>query len=105
MKSTQPIADLAAQMVWPGEMPEALVRFIGISKFLGALGLILPFALRIKPSLTVAAAIGLVIVRLLAMAFNISRGEFLAWPINATMAGIAAFIAWGRSMKAPIASC
>jgi len=41
---------------WVANAPEALVRFIGISELLGAAGLILPAALRIKPYLTPLAA-------------------------------------------------
>jgi hypothetical protein len=43
-KTFSPIPELAAQMVWPGDIPAALVRFIGISEFLAAVGLILPSA-------------------------------------------------------------
>lgn len=102
MKTTQPIAELAAKMVWPGAIPEALVRFIGACEFLGALGLVLPSLTRIKPGLTPLAAAGLVVIMLLASLFHVSRGELFALPINFALGGIAAFIAWGRYRKAPI---
>ena len=102
MKSTQPIAVLAEKMVWPGVLPEALVRFIGVSELLGALGLILPAATRIKPALTPLAAAGLVTIMVLAMGFHLSRGEVGALPINLVLGALAAFIAWGRWKKAPI---
>lgn len=101
-KTFSPIPELAAQMVWPGDIPSALVRFIGISEFLAAVGLILPSALRIKPQLTVWAAIGLVIVMILALIFHIVRGEMFAIPINLGFALLASFVAWGRSKKAVI---
>lgn len=104
MKSTKPIADLAAQMVWPGDVPEAMVRFIGVSELLGGLGLILPAATRIKPFLTPLAAGGLALVMLLAAGFHASRGEFPAIAINVVMGSMMAFVAWGRSRKAPIAA-
>ena len=103
MKLTQPIADLAAKMVWPGQMPEALVRFIGLSELLGAIGLILPAVTRIKPKLTALAGAGLVVVMLLASAFHLSRGEAQVLPVNFVLGGLAAFVAWGRFKKAPIA--
>ena len=56
MKLFTPIADLAAQMGWPDESSALLVRFIGLAEVCGALGLILPSALRIRPSLTPLAA-------------------------------------------------
>jgi putative oxidoreductase len=41
---------------------------------------------------------------LLASAFHLSRGEAGALPINLVLGGIAAFVAWGRTRKAPIRS-
>jgi putative oxidoreductase len=102
MKSTAPIAELAHKLVWPGVVPAALVRFIGLSELAGALGLVLPSATRIKPALTPLAAAGLVIVMVLASLFHLSRGEMGALPINATLGALAAFVAWGRTRKAPI---
>ena len=55
MKSAQPIAGLATQLVRRGAVPEALARFIGVSERAGALGLILPAATRGKPWLTLLA--------------------------------------------------
>lgn len=104
MKSTQPIETLAVAMPWAGQVPAALVRFIGISEALGALGLLLPSLLRIRPQLTPLAASGLVLVMLLAAAFHISKGEVSALGINFTLGLVAAFIAWGRWKKAPIAA-
>jgi uncharacterized membrane protein YphA (DoxX/SURF4 family) len=104
MKTTKPIADLAQQMVWPGAVPAALVRLIGASELLGAIGLILPAATRIRPSLTPLAALGLVAVMALALPFHISRGELQALPINLTLGALAAFVAWGRFRKAPISA-
>jgi len=102
-KATQPIADLAVRMPWAAHVPEALVRFIGTSEILGGLGLILPAATRIMPKLTGFAGIGLVTVMVLASAFHLSRGEAMALPVNFVLGGLAAFVAWGRLKKAPIA--
>lgn len=104
MKTTQPISDLAAKMVWPGAVPPGLVRFIGASELAGALGLVLPAATRVKPFLTPLAAAGLVTVMLLAMAFHLSRGEGAALPMNLGFAALAGFVAWGRFKRAPIQS-
>jgi uncharacterized membrane protein YphA (DoxX/SURF4 family) len=102
MKATQPAEALSEALPWVTSTPIAMVRFIGMSEILGALGLILPSLLRIKPSLTVYAASGLVVVMVLASIFHASRGEFSAIGMNVILGGIAAFIAWGRSKKAPI---
>src|SRR5687768_15227611 len=82
MKATTPIVELVAQQPWAEQMPEALVRFIGTSEILGALGLILPAAIRIKPQLTAWAAGGLAVVMSLAIFFHASRGEFSAIIMN-----------------------
>ena len=103
MKSTQPVDVLVQNGVqWASQVPLAMVRFIGISEFLGAIGLILPAATRIKPSLTPLAALGLLTIMILAMAFHLSRGEVQATPVNIVLGGLAAFVAWGRTKKAPI---
>jgi putative oxidoreductase len=103
MKTTTPIPELAAQLVWPGEVPASLVRFIGASELLGGLGLVLPSALRIAPRLTPAAAIGLVTIMALAAPFHVVQGHgFGPVVFNLVLAGLAAFVAWGRLVAAPI---
>lgn len=99
MKSTSPIPELTAQLVWPGDIPVVLVRIIGVSEFLAAIGLLLPSILRIRPALTVWAARGLVVIMILALPFHISRGEMQALPINLIFGLLAGFVAWGRSNK------
>ena len=102
MKTTQPIAELAAVMGWPDDLPPLLVRFIGASELAAALGLVMPAATRIRPLLTPLAAMGLVLVMVLASLFHISRGEWSSLPTNVVLGGLAAFVAWGRLRKAPI---
>ena len=58
MKLVTPIAALTQQVALPGPF----LRFIGLAEVLGALGLILPGLLRIRPALTPLAAAGLVII-------------------------------------------
>jgi putative oxidoreductase len=100
MKSTQPVEALVqGGMAWAGQMPLAMVRFIGVSELLGAIGLILPAATKIKPFLTPLAALGLLTIMILAMAFHLSRGEVQATPINIVLGGLAAFVAWGRTRR------
>lgn len=84
-------------------MPEALVRFIGISELLGGLGMILPAASRVRPVLTPVAAIGLLTVMVLAAGFHVLRGEIASVPITVALGALAAFVAWGRLTKARIA--
>jgi putative oxidoreductase len=104
MKVSLPVADLAAKgLAWTTAVPEGLVRFIGASELAGAIGLLVPAATRIRPGLTALAGLGLVLVMVLASAFHVSRGELQALPINLVLGGLAAFVAWGRGSRAPIA--
>lgn len=101
-KATTPIPDLvAAGMGFAADLPR-VARVAGISEVLGAVGLILPSALRIQPRLTAAAAAGLMVVMILAAVLHILRGELEAVPPTVLIGGLAAFVAWGRSAKAPI---
>lgn len=59
MKVVTPAATLAP-MIAP--LPLGLIRFIGLCEVTGAVGLILPGLLRIRPGLTPLAAAGLVII-------------------------------------------
>jgi putative oxidoreductase len=103
MKAILPMPQLIETMVWPGAVSPGLVRFIGVAELAAAIGLVLPAATRIKPILTPLAAIGLVLVMIAAAGFHFMRGELQALPINATLGALAAFVAWGRLRKAPIA--
>jgi hypothetical protein len=57
MKLVTPIAAMTQQVALPGPF----LRFIGLAEVFGALGLILPGLLRIRPALTPLAAARLVI--------------------------------------------
>ncbi|GEM48678.1 DoxX family protein [Deinococcus cellulosilyticus] len=102
MKLAMPVSQLAGQLPWVTSVPEFLVRFIGLAELAGGLGLILPAASRIQPRLTGFAALGLVLVMVLASGFHLTRGEGMMVPMNLIIAAIAAVIAWGRLVKAPI---
>lgn len=96
MKATTPLPELGEAMAWVSDSPAFLPRFIGVAEILGAIGLILPSALRIVPVLTPIAASALALVMALAMAMHASYGEFGALPVNLVLFGLAAFVAWGR---------
>jgi len=88
---------------WIADLPPAFVHFTTFAEFAGGLGVVLPAALRIAPRVTPLAAIGLVLLMLSATAFHLSRGEPRSVPMLLTVAAIAAFVAWGRLRKVPIA--
>lgn len=104
MKLLMSPADLVQMgLLWVEGAPMALVRGIGFVELLGVIGLILPAATRIKPELTTLAALGLFAIQVLAIGFHMIRGEFSVLPFNVIYIGLAAFVLWGRSKKAPIA--
>lgn len=69
---------------------------------LGGLGVLLPALTRIRPGLTVLAALGCTALQASAIAFHLSRGETDV-AFNVVLLALAAFVAWGRRTKAPIA--
>jgi uncharacterized membrane protein YphA (DoxX/SURF4 family) len=82
-------------------LPGLLIRFIGVVEVLGALGLILPDLLRVRPSLTPLAAAGLVIIMIGATALTLA-GDGVAAALFPLAVGLfAAFIAYGRWRLVP----
>ncbi len=82
-------------------LPGLLVRFIGVCEVLGALGLVLPGLLRIRPGLTPLAAAGLVIIMIGATALTFAA-EGIAMALPPLVVGLlSAFVAYGRWRLAP----
>ncbi len=103
-KLTTPIAELAEKMPWMGQVSPSFLYVTALADLLGGLGILLPSVTRIKPGLTVLAALGCVALMASAILFHIARGEGANTPFNFVMAGLALFVAWGRRSKAPIVS-
>ena len=91
----------AAQMMKGNPLPLWFFYFIGVAEILGAIGLILPSALRIRPSLTPLAACGLVIIMSGATVISLQMGQPAFAP--AVIGLVCAFIAYGRWRALPIA--
>ena len=102
MKLVLPLEELTAQMPLPG----LFVRFIGVAEVLGALGLILPGLLRIRPGLTPLAAAGLVIIMIgatvLTLAGAVPGGGVAPTLIPLVVGLLSAFVAYGRWRLAPL---
>lgn len=81
---------------WVNDMPRILVILIGIAELLGALGLVLPWAINIAPLLTPFAAIALAVVALLGMLFHIWRKEYREPGVNIFFIVLALIVAFGR---------
>lgn len=95
--------DVLASMGSPNQIPLPgwFVRFIGVAEVLGALGLILPGLLRIKPWLTPLAAAGLVVIMVGATVLHIVADGVAAGVIPLLLGLLAAFVAYGRWRVAP----
>ena len=101
MKLSTPYEALVEQMSWAAHVPAVGVTLIGLVEVLGALGLVLPSALRIKPWLTPLAAAGLVCTMVAAAGLHISIGEGSQIAPNLVLGTLAALVAWGRHRRAP----
>src|SRR5688500_3548997 len=77
-------------------LPGLLLRFIGVCEVLGALGLILPGVLRIRPILTPLAAAGLVIIMIGATALTFAADGVGPALVPFVVGLLAAFVAYGR---------
>ncbi|MCA9876310.1 MAG: DoxX family protein [Thermomicrobiales bacterium] len=100
IKQTLPDVDLA--MYYP-YFPPLFMRFIGVCEVLGAIGVIVPAALRIRPELTPLAAAGLAIIMAGAVVTTLMLGAFSAIAIPLVLFLLALFVAYGRWQLAPIA--
>jgi hypothetical protein len=83
-------------------LPGALLRFIGVAEVLGAIGLILPSLLRIRPRLTPIAAGGLVIIMIGAVVITVMGGSIAGAVLPLITGVLAAWVAYGRTRLAPI---
>ena len=96
MKTFQ-TAKAKEQMSWAKNRSDGFVRFVGISELLGALGLILPLVTGILPWLTLLAAIGLILIQVLAIfTEHLPKKEYNVIPVNIVLIALAVFIVIGR---------
>jgi uncharacterized membrane protein YphA (DoxX/SURF4 family) len=95
--------DVLASMGSPNQIPLPgwFVQFVGVAEVLGALGLLLPGLLRVKPLLTPLAAAGLVVIMIGATALNIAADGVAAGVVPLVAGLLAAFVAYGRWRLAP----
>jgi hypothetical protein len=97
-----PVAKLAAMIPWAGQVPPEFLYTTAIVDLCGGVGILLPSLTRIKPGLTVIAALGCVALQVCAIVFHVSRGEAANTPFNFLLLALSLFVFWGRRSKAPI---
>ena len=97
MKLILPIEEMTKDLPMPG----LFLRFLGVAEVLGAIGLILPWLLRIRPGLTPLAAAGLLIIMIGATVITIMTAG-VAMALMPFVTGIlCAFVAYGRWRLTP----
>jgi putative oxidoreductase len=87
---------------WMWALPREGMLVIGVLDILGAIGLILPAVTRIQPWLTPLAALCLAILMVFAIIFHATRRELPNIALNTILGLLAAFVAWGRFVAAPL---
>lgn len=92
MKLVLPLEALAQQT----HMPGLFMKFIGGAELLGAIGLILPELLGIRPGLTSLASGGLVIIMIGATVLTLAGGSNAPALIPLVVGLLSAFVAYGR---------
>lgn len=86
----------------PPWMSISFLYFIGVCELLGAIGLILPGLLHIKPGLTPLAAACLTIIVIGATVVTVMAGMIVTALIPLVTTVFAAFVAYGRWRLAPL---
>lgn len=94
LKLLRPRMQLEPMMRWVRNAPMAGVRVLGAVEILGALGLVLPPLSGIAPALALAAAVGLLVLQVLATVFHLSRGDTKDLWLNATLLALAVVAAF-----------
>ena len=97
MKLVMPVEEMTKQIPLPG----LFLRFIAVCEVLGALGLILPGLLRIRPGLTPLAAAGLVIIMIGATVVTLMTADVALALIPLVVGLLSAFVAYGRWRLTP----
>jgi hypothetical protein len=97
MKLVLPLEALAGPIALPG----LFMRFLGVAEVLGAIGLILPGLLRIRPGLTPLAAAGLVIVMTGATVITILGGDVGVALVPLIVGLLSGSVAYGRWRLVP----
>jgi len=99
IKLVLPLDKLTGPM--PVPLPGLFLRFIGVAEVLGAIGLILPGLLRIRPGLTPLAAAGLVIIMIGATVLTLASGDIAMALLPLVVGLLSALVAYGRWRLAP----
>jgi hypothetical protein len=97
-KLVLPIEEMTKEVALPG----SFLRLLGVAEVLGAIGLILPGLLHIRPGLTPLAAAGLVLIMIGATVISLTIMGPAAALVPLVVGLLSAFVAYGRWRLAPL---
>jgi putative oxidoreductase len=100
-KLTGDVSTLTNELGMSEKTPSLLIRFIGFSELLGAVGLIAPIAFRVKYFLTPLAALGIALIMMLALIMHMAYGDFYRTPVNLVLLTLCMIVYWGRTKLLP----
>jgi uncharacterized membrane protein YphA (DoxX/SURF4 family) len=93
MKLTKSKAELVdAGQGWAGDVPDDVVKLIGVAEVAAVLGLVLPGAFDVVTWLVPAAAIGLIVLMLGAIVTHARRREYPNVGLNLVLLAAAVFV-------------
>lgn len=97
MKFVTPVEVMTKQVPLPGWF----LHFIGAAEIAGALGLVLPGLLRIRPGLATLAAACLLVIMIGATVITVGTGGAALASLPLVVGLLVAFVAYGRWRVAP----
>lgn len=96
MKLVKPKEALAEQMAWASSFSARSIYAIGAVEVLGAIGIVVPGAVRVAVVLVPLAAVGLALLQAGAALVNVRFEEAKRLPLNVVLVVLSVFVAWGR---------
>jgi hypothetical protein len=97
IKLALPLEPLAG----PVPVPGPFLRLIGVAEVLGALGLVLPGLVGVRPALAPLAAAGLVVIMAGAAALGLLARDLVMTVVPLAVGLLATFVAYGRWRVVP----
>lgn len=92
MKLISPIEEMTKQMAMPGWF----LRFIGVAEVAGAIGLVVPWLVGIRPMLTPLAAVALALIMIGAVVVTLMIGDVLSALIPFVVGLLLGWVAYCR---------
>lgn len=89
-------------MAWTETLPLPVVRSLGLLELVGSIAVAAPAVTRLPQRIVGSAALAFLTLMMSAAIIHVARGEYRMVALNLSVACVAAFVAWGRLMHAPL---